>query len=121
LLLKRWCPDRSIVTLNAAPTGLVLILNLDPDNRSPGETCNAHVSAMLGWSLKDVGLSAYPNEMGIKSTRDFDRHKDITTWFWPYNRSCMKERIPASGSLSIWFVAYVDTRSARARQDDQLA
>jgi hypothetical protein len=33
----------------------------------------------------------------------------------------MKERIPASGSLSIWFVAYVDTRSARARQDDQLA
>jgi hypothetical protein len=119
--LKRRCPDRSIVTLNAAPTGLVLISNLDPDNRSPRETCNAHVSAMLGWSLKDIELSAYRNEMGIKSTRDFYRHKNITTGFWPCSWSCMKERIPASGSLSIWFVGCVDIGSAHVRQDVQLA
>jgi len=82
LLLKRRRPDLSIVTLDAAPTGLVLITNLDPGNESLSETYNACVSEMLDWKLEDIGLSAYQSEMGLQSAHDFDQHEDITTRFW---------------------------------------
>jgi len=82
LLLKRRRPDLSIVALDAAPTGLVLITNLDPEARSLEGRYDACVSEMLSWSLEDIGLSTYHDEMGVRSTREFERHEDITTRFW---------------------------------------
>ena len=82
LLLKRRRPDLSIITLDAAPTGLVLITNLNPADRMLEDTYDFCVSEMLCWSLEDIGLPAYYTEMAVQSTHDFERHEDITARFW---------------------------------------
>ncbi len=82
LLLKRLRPDLSIVTLDAVPTGLVLITNLDPASNSLEKRYDQCVSDMLSWSLEDIGVAEFYRELGVQSTHAFDRHEDITTRFW---------------------------------------
>ena len=82
LLLKRRRPELSFLMLDAAPTGLMLITNLDPANRRLEGNYNAHVAEMLTWSLEDIGLPDYHHEMEVQSTHRFERHEDLTTRFW---------------------------------------
>lgn len=82
LLLKRRRPDLSIVALDAAPTGLILVTNVDPASKVLDDNYSSHVAEMLSWSLESMGLSSYHDEVAVQSTHDFDRHEDITTRFW---------------------------------------
>jgi predicted O-linked N-acetylglucosamine transferase (SPINDLY family) len=81
LLLKRRRPDLSMMTLDAAPTGLVLITHLDPGSRLLVDRYDECVSEMLSWSLEDMGLAAYHSEMEVQSTHVLDRHEDISRRF----------------------------------------
>lgn len=67
LLLKRRRPDLRMIVLDAAPTGLVLITNLDPQNNMLSESEDQFVEEMMSWSLEEITLAGYYKEIGVES------------------------------------------------------
>jgi hypothetical protein len=82
LLLRRFRPDLSFTVLDAMPTGLVLITNLDPDNKVLAEGYVQFIKNMLSWNLDEISVSALFTEMRVESTSIFQSHEDITQRFW---------------------------------------
>lgn len=66
LLLKRRRPDLRMVVLDAAPTGLVLVTNLDPENTMLAEGEDQLVGEMMSWTLQEITLAGYYQEMGVE-------------------------------------------------------
>ncbi len=81
-LLRRMRPDLSFTTLDAPPTGLVLITNLDPGSTVLLDRYDEHVRTMLGWSLIEIGLSGHAAEMQIEPTSAYITSEQLTTRFW---------------------------------------
>jgi hypothetical protein len=82
LLLKRKRRDLKILALDAAPTGLLLITNLDPGSTMLSEGYSAALDEMFSWTLAGEGLGAYHEEMDIQSTSCFMSDDQITARFW---------------------------------------
>jgi hypothetical protein len=56
LLLKRVRPDLSITVLDAAPTGLMFVTNLDPDSSLLSDHVAEYQRQMQSWSLEQMGI-----------------------------------------------------------------
>jgi hypothetical protein len=56
-----------MIVLDAAPTGLVLITNLDPQNNMLSESEDQFVEEMMSWSLEEITLAGYYKEIGVES------------------------------------------------------
>jgi hypothetical protein len=82
LLLKRVRPDLQITALDAQPTGLVLVTNLDPDNRVLHDGYAGWVNAMMSWHLSEIGVTALLAEMQVRPTSDVWTDEQITARFW---------------------------------------
>ena len=81
-LLRRMRPDLSFTTLDAPPTGLVLITNLDPGSTALLDRYDEHVRTMLSWSLTEIGLQQHAAAMEVESTNDYITSEQLTTRFW---------------------------------------
>ncbi len=81
-LLRRMRPDLSFTTLDAPPTGMVLITNLDPGSTALLDRYDEHVRTMLSWSLTEIGLRQHAADMQIESTRNYVTSEQLTTRFW---------------------------------------
>jgi tetratricopeptide (TPR) repeat protein len=75
LLLKRRRPDLRITVLDAAPTGLVLITNLDPHSTLLADNHDQFVAEMMSWSLPQITLAGYFAEMGVEPEQNL-RHPE---------------------------------------------
>jgi hypothetical protein len=82
LLLKRVRPELSITVLDAAPTGLVLITNLDPASTQLQNGYSGFVRDMLGWSLASLTLPGFYREIGVEPAQNLHAEEDITARFW---------------------------------------
>jgi hypothetical protein len=82
LLLKRRRPDLAITSLDSAPTGLVLITNLNPNNASFNDGYGFHVREMMSWDIGRIGITGYFEEMQVESTGALASHDQITARFW---------------------------------------
>ena len=82
LLLKRVRPDLHMVALDAAPTGLIMITNLNPDDLILDDNYTRHVTTMMSWTLADIGLEALFAEMKVEPTAQFMREDKLTAHFW---------------------------------------
>jgi hypothetical protein len=82
LALKRRRPDLQISVLDAYPSGLACITNLDPKNTTLFAEYAQIRAEMLTWSLADIGLSEYLASLDIQSTSAFDTSEKITRRFW---------------------------------------
>ncbi len=80
-LLRRVRPDLSFTTLDAPPTGLVLITNLDPDSTALRDHYDEHVQTMLGWSLAEIGLQQHAADMQVEPTGDYVTSEQLATRF----------------------------------------
>ena len=80
-LLRRVRPDLSFTTLDAPPTGLVLITNLDPDSTALRDRYDEHVQTMLGWSLAEIGLQQHAADMQVEPTGDYVTAEQLATRF----------------------------------------
>jgi hypothetical protein len=69
--LKKYRPELRIICLDAAPTGLVLIANLDPTSSRLAEKYQHIVEEMLELDLATVTLTGYLKTAGLRSTADF--------------------------------------------------
>jgi len=68
LLLKRKRPDLHMLTLDAKPTGLVLISNLDPESGLLSQKLADFEAEMHAWSLDEIGLGTLFAELAVQST-----------------------------------------------------
>ncbi len=82
LLLKRVRPDLRISVVDAAPTGLALVTNLDPASRALEDGYAGFVEQMLGWSLESETLPGYYAEIGLEPAHHLDADGDISARFW---------------------------------------
>lgn len=81
-LLRTMRPDLSFTTLDAPPTGLVLVTNLDPASTALADDYDQHVRAMLGWSLAEIGLGQHMEDMQVEPTAAYATAEQLTTRFW---------------------------------------
>jgi hypothetical protein len=67
LALKKHRPDLRIAAFDAAPTGLVVITNLDRFSSRLADRYDAIVAEMMSWSLEDIGIRSYFRMLGVQS------------------------------------------------------
>ena len=82
LLLKRRRPDLAITVLDAAPTGLALITNLDPANDELRKGYAEAVKEMMTWELGAMQLRGLFEELGVESTDHVKNEDQISSRFW---------------------------------------
>ncbi len=82
LLLKRVRPDLHITALDAQPSGLLLITNLNPDDDSLRLEYADHVRAIMSWRLSAIGLAEYFAEMEVEPTVNIQTEEQLTARFW---------------------------------------
>ena len=81
LLLRRHRPDLDIVCLDAVPTGLVLIGNLDPGSRVLAERHHAMVAELAGVSLMEYGIGRYVTELNLHDAGWLTRAAEVAARF----------------------------------------
>jgi hypothetical protein len=81
-VLKRHRPDLSFTVLDAPPTGLVLITNLDPSSTLLRDNYAALTREMFSLTLPEVGLARLMAEMQVEPTSALNRPEQITARFW---------------------------------------
>ena len=81
-ILKKYRPDLHIIALDAPPTGLVLITNLNPDSNILRDQYFEICRETEGQNLLTYGLDKYFEEMDVRSTTELARWQDISGRFW---------------------------------------
>lgn len=82
LLLKRRRPDLRITALDAPPTGLVLVTNLDPASMMLRQQYVSLVDEMHAMSLRDLTLAGLHAELNVESTATLVHFEQIAARYW---------------------------------------
>jgi hypothetical protein len=80
--LKNRRPDLRVTVLDAFPTGLVCVTNLDPSSSTLADGYDAIVEEMLSWKLDDIGLAEFHRMVNVEPTSVVDSAEKITRRFW---------------------------------------
>jgi hypothetical protein len=80
--LRKFHPDLVMLVLDAPPTGLVLITNLDPPSRVLDEDYFRICAELAGVDLLSYGLERHIAECDIHNTRQFTTVQDFAARFW---------------------------------------
>ena len=79
--LIQFRPDLSITSLDAKPTGLILITNLHPNSTRLSDRYEEIENAMLGATLSDVGLGNWQTHIKVESTANYASNDQILAKF----------------------------------------
>ncbi|MGE5271070.1 MAG: class I SAM-dependent methyltransferase [Thiohalocapsa sp.] len=82
LLLKKSRPDLKMLVLDAPPTGLVCISNLDPTSRILEQDYFRFVETMLNFSLDNIGIHGLFREFGVQPTSVISTPEGLSRHFW---------------------------------------
>lgn len=82
LILKKYRPDLKILCLDAEPTGLVVITNLNAASRLIPERYFSLVDEFRELSLADFGIERYREEMSILPGSSIRSFEALSSWFW---------------------------------------
>lgn len=80
--LKKHRPDLSITVLDAVPTGLAVISNLDPSSTKLDENYSSIVAEFIELDLAEFGISNLLQISNLKSTAVFASKVDIWKYYW---------------------------------------
>ncbi len=76
-ILQSYRPDLRIAFLDAPPTGLVLVTNLDPDSTTLADRYDELKAEMKELDLAAMGLAEYVSALGVRPTTSLKRRGDI--------------------------------------------
>jgi hypothetical protein len=82
LALKRRRPDLRITLLDAQPTGLACVTNLNPTSDVLFAQYAEIVDEMHSWELEDIGLMEYRRMVNVESTSIVDTPEKMARRFW---------------------------------------
>jgi hypothetical protein len=81
-ILKKYRPDLVITIADAAPTGVVLITNLDPESRVLEASYAAITQEMADLNLEAYGLDRFVEDCAMVPTDDLLAFENLTKRFW---------------------------------------
>jgi hypothetical protein len=81
-ILRRWRPDLKIHVVDAAPTGLVFVTNLDPASTVLEKNYFEIVDAFMDVDLADYGVETLFSEIEIGRARDLVFADGYARHFW---------------------------------------
>jgi hypothetical protein len=81
-LLRKHRPDLQIHVLDARPTGLVLITNLDPASNVLRESYFEIVASYRDLDLAEIGLTSFHDSLNVRSTNEFNTPEKLLQYFW---------------------------------------
>ncbi|HEX2137370.1 MAG TPA: class I SAM-dependent methyltransferase [Microvirga sp.] len=81
-ILKKYRPDLSIIVADAAPTGLVLITNLDPTSRVLEESYAAIIREMADVDLASYGFGRFVEECSLVPSGSLLSFDGLAKRFW---------------------------------------
>jgi hypothetical protein len=81
LALRQWRPDLRITVLDAYPTGLACITNLDPSSMLLTTNYSAIVDAMHRLKLEEIGLLTFQHIVGVEPTAVVDSAEKLARRF----------------------------------------
>ncbi len=82
IILKRMRLDLKVYALDAAPTGAILITNLDGTSQLLAERYFDIIDEYRHLSLSHFGPAIFLEELQIHSVSDFGCFEDISSFFW---------------------------------------
>jgi hypothetical protein len=82
ILLKKYRPDLKLLCLDAPPTGLVLITNLNPSSKLLQERYFSLIEEVRDMSLEDFGIERYRTEASVVATAVVGSFEAIAARFW---------------------------------------
>lgn len=82
-VLRRYRPDLRLTILDAPPTGLVLVTNLDPGNTVLKDNYQAILAEFLPLDLREIGIRAYLSQQQAIPTRMIRTRDDLERRFSP--------------------------------------
>jgi hypothetical protein len=80
--LKTYRPDLVIHALDAAPTGLVLVTNLNPESDTLVANYQTIIENFRSLDLIEYGLDRYQGELCVISTSEFVTFEKVHSHFW---------------------------------------
>jgi hypothetical protein len=81
-LLRQHRKDLVILAVDAPPTGLVLVTNLDPENNSLGTNYFRLIEEARPLQLETVGFKNFSTELGLQSTSSLMDPSLLASKFW---------------------------------------
>jgi hypothetical protein len=82
LILRKYRPELHVTIVDAAPTGLVICTNLNPESTILTESYHDIVEEFRDLSLVDYGVAQYLSEANLMRTDAFRHFSDFTSRFW---------------------------------------
>jgi hypothetical protein len=80
--LKKYRPDLRIRVVDAAPTGLVLITNLNPNNSVLADNYWKIVDEFVGVDIARYGIRKHQEDCALVSTKELMRRQDLSKFLW---------------------------------------
>jgi hypothetical protein len=77
VILRRLRPDLHIIAVDAPPTGLIFVTNLDPTSTVLESSYRAIVNEYSQLSLESMGLNKLSEELGVISTARLKTFEDM--------------------------------------------
>lgn len=81
-VLMKYRPDLQLCVLDATPTGLVLITNLDPSNDILHRNYSKIVAEYRHVTLLNYGIKNLFAEANVMQTSQLDTFEDLSKYFW---------------------------------------
>ena len=82
VILKKFRPDLAIYAIDAFPTGLMLITNLDPASGVLANHYDTILSCFRALDLAKVGVKNYIESLGMIPSRSLRTIEDFSQYFW---------------------------------------
>lgn len=82
LAMKKYRPDLVVYPIDAAPTGLIVVTNLDPSSDVLERDYFRIVSEFSRISLQEYGITKYIDELRMVNTRQFETIENIAGRLW---------------------------------------
>lgn len=82
LALKKYRPDLAITALDASPTGLICVSNLNPQDTSIMDRYTEIVAEMMSYSFEKMTVAEYFTAVNIEPTSVIDTLEKVSTKFW---------------------------------------
>ncbi len=82
VILKKFRPDLAIYAIDASPTGLMLITNLDPVLGVLTNHYDTILSSFRVLDIAKVGLKNYIESLGVIPSRNLRTIEDFGQYFW---------------------------------------
>ena len=82
LALRKYRPDLAFTTVDAHPTGLVLVTNLYPQSTVLIDDYTAITREMMSLSLEQIGLEGLFSTINLEPTSVIDSRDKMSQRFW---------------------------------------